>query len=129
LRQAWIRLGRVKTPSGWARELFVSPAGDYALEVGGQAVRVEQDAVQWAVREHLELLIKLSGLSRRRFAEQRLARNETTLRRWTSGKIPIPKSVVNWMTAQSVVLAAADDVEALDTIGGPAPEHLKEGRR
>jgi hypothetical protein len=101
MRAAWVRIGRVQTPTGWERELYASPAAEYAIEVGGQFVPVDQAAVQWAARRHLETLITASGLSRRRFAEQRLARNESTLRRWTAGKVPIPRSVMLWMVSQS----------------------------
>ena len=127
MRVAWVRIGRVLTPSGWERGPYASPTAEYALEVGGQYVPMDKKATQWAARRHLELLIEASGLSRRRFAEQRLARNETTLRRWTAGKIPIPKSVITWMVSQSVALAAAEDVAALDTIDAPPGQRAGEG--
>lgn len=131
MRPVWVRVGQIRTPTGWKGELYASPEGKYAFEaVGGQLVPIEEDAHQWAARGHLEELIKLSGLSRRRFAEQRLARNETTLRRWTAGKIPIPQSVVLWMVSQSVALAAAEDVVSLDrAINAPPLPRAKEGQR
>lgn len=43
--------------------------------------------------------IETSGLSARRFATERLIRDERTVRRWLSGKTPIPMTVVVWLYA------------------------------
>lgn len=45
----------------------------------------------------LRKAIKRSGLSNRQFAEQILARDERTIRRWLSGKVAIPAAVVRWL--------------------------------
>ena len=46
----------------------------------------------------LERALALSGLSLRAFAEDVLARDERTVRRWRSGEIAIPAIVRRWLT-------------------------------
>jgi hypothetical protein len=48
----------------------------------------------------LRAVIARTGLSNRRFAEQILARDERTIRRWLSGKAVIPKAVLTWLSTQ-----------------------------
>jgi len=45
----------------------------------------------------LRRAINRSGFSNRQFAEQVLARDERTIRRWLSGKIAIPAAVIRWL--------------------------------
>lgn len=45
-------------------------------------------------RELLDAAVEATGLSRRVFAEERMVRDERTIRRWTSGEIPIPDVAV-----------------------------------
>lgn len=47
--------------------------------------------------ELLRAAIEASGMSARRFAEEVLIRDERTVRRWNSGKSPIPKAVVEFL--------------------------------
>jgi hypothetical protein len=52
--------------------------------------------------EQISLLrdaIKASGLSARRFAVQVLVRDERTVRRWLAGDSPIPRAVVDKLSA------------------------------
>lgn len=39
-----------------------------------------------------------SGLSNRKYAETVLTRDERTVRRWLSGKSPLPKVVIDFLT-------------------------------
>jgi len=50
----------------------------------------------------LERAIAASGLSTRQYAQQLLTRDERTIRRWLTGETQIPRTVVEWLTAQPV---------------------------
>lgn len=54
-----------------------------------------------AERDLLVASIEASGLSARRFATEVLSRDERTIRRWLAGDSPIPKAVVEFLTARS----------------------------
>jgi len=58
-------------------------------------------------RELLARVIDASGLSRRRYAERVLARDERTLRRWLSGDTPIPLVVVEYLQRHERAVLAA----------------------
>lgn len=45
----------------------------------------------------LRAAIAASGLSNRKYAETVLVRDERTIRRWLSGKSPIPKQVLEFI--------------------------------
>ncbi len=47
----------------------------------------------------LRLQIRRSGLSQARFAVEVLRRNERTVRRWISGESPMPKEVLDFLSA------------------------------
>jgi hypothetical protein len=57
-----------------------------------------------------------SGLSARRFAERIIARDERTVRYWTSGKVGIPPAARSWLTHWLTLSATARAriVRALD---------------
>jgi hypothetical protein len=48
-------------------------------------------------RDLLERALELSGCSLRAFAEDVLARDERTVRRWRSGDAPIPALALRWL--------------------------------
>lgn len=47
----------------------------------------------------LDRVIKASGLSARRFAMEKLVRDERTVRRWLAKKRPMPEVVRTWLHA------------------------------
>ena len=47
--------------------------------------------------ELLRVAIAASGLSARRYAEEVLARDERTVRRWISGQSPVPQVVERFL--------------------------------
>ena len=48
----------------------------------------------------LKRAIAASGLSARRFASEKLIRNERTVRRWLAGECPIPVAVLQFLAAR-----------------------------
>ena len=50
--------------------------------------------------ELIRAAIEASGLSARKYAEMVLVRDERTVRRWASGKSPIPKIVREMLLAE-----------------------------
>jgi hypothetical protein len=54
-------------------------------------------AGQTTAQSLLEAALRQSGLSLRKFANQKLARDERTARRWRSGDMPIPGIVQRWL--------------------------------
>jgi hypothetical protein len=50
--------------------------------------------------ELIRAAIEASGLSARKYAEMVLVRDERTIRRWVSGKSPIPKIVREMLLAE-----------------------------
>lgn len=68
--------------------------------------------------------VAASGLSARQFAERILARDERTVRRWTSGQVDIPTLARDWLRRW---VALSDDhrqrvVEVLAKSVTPEPE-------
>lgn len=51
--------------------------------------------------------IAASGLSARQFAERVMARDERTIRRWSSGDIAIPPQARDWLTRWLAISDAA----------------------
>lgn len=104
---------QMKMGDGQMGTLYVREDGRYEGVTEGRVVEVDG---RKAAKEHLEVLIQASGLTRERFAVEQVARNESTLRRWTAGKVPIPRTVIQWMFKQSLALAAGRDVVELETL-------------
>ena len=69
----------------------------------GSDLRVVMRGVERMELQHehnvraLQLAIKASGLSARRFATDILMRDERTIRRWLAGQSPIPAAVQRWL--------------------------------
>lgn len=65
-------------------------------------------------RADLAQAIARSGLSARHYAERVLTRDERTVRRWQSGKSPIPREVLRFLAAGARMPRDPEDIRLLN---------------